>query len=64
MSDVPPPTHVGEQLSKLVELFGDIATGELLAPLLFLVGALLVGGSMAFVAYLAAGAAVDAVTPS
>ncbi|MFC3960327.1 hypothetical protein [Halovivax cerinus] len=63
MTDIP-PTHFGEQLSELVALFGDVATGELLAPLLFLVGAALVGGSVAFVGYLAAGAAVDSVTPS
>ncbi len=42
-----PLNVIVENVTEMTELFAEVATGELLAPLLFLVGALLVAFSLA-----------------
>jgi hypothetical protein len=53
-----------DDLSTLAELFTDVATADPLSAVLLLVGALLVGVTMAVGGVLALGALVEAIVPS
>lgn len=49
-----------EQLRDLVELFGDVATTDPIAPLLLAAGVVLLGFSVAVVGFLSIGAVLQA----
>ncbi|ADB62436.1 hypothetical protein Htur_3574 [Haloterrigena turkmenica DSM 5511] len=56
MDTVTPMNVIVDNLTEMIELFGDVATGEALAPLLMVVGGLLVVFSMAVFGALTLGA--------
>ncbi|MDS0476778.1 hypothetical protein [Natrinema sp. 1APR25-10V2] len=56
MNTVTPLNIIVENLTEMTSLFGDVATGAGLAPLLVLMGALLVAFSMAVFGVLTLGA--------
>ena len=63
MTTVSPMNALVDQLTEMNEYFMDVAAGDGLAPLLLLVGTLLVFVSMAVFGVLTLGAVVDLVTP-